>query len=138
MSFKKESKDESNHNWELTRFATDITKHCIGLGGKLFSYFIRNYNPEYIKSFADRRWTLDKDNNLYTKLGFTLEKVLAPDYRYVNGDKREHKFGYRKHILMKKYPDAGLTEDMTEYEMTQKLGFYRIWDCGLLKYIWEK
>lgn len=137
MTFKKENKDEDNNKWVLTRFATDIHKHCVGLGGKLFSYFVRNYKPEHIKSFADRRWTLDKDDNLYTKLGFKLEKVLSPDYKYVNSDKREHKFGYRKHILMKKYPHAELTENMTEYEMTQKLGFYRIYDCGLLKYIWE-
>ena len=132
MTFKEERK--GNHNWELTRFATDINKRCIGLGGKLISYFIRNYKPEYIKSFADRRWTLDKDNNLYTKLGFKLDKILAPDYHYVQGNKRIHKFNFRKQTLLKKYPEAGLTEDMTEYEMAQKLGFYRIWDCGLFKY----
>ena len=138
MTFKKESKDENNHNWELTRFATNINKHCIGIGGKLFKYFIRNYNPSYIKSFADRRWTLDKDNNLYTKLGFKLDKVLKPDYRYTKGaNSYIHKFNFRKQTLLKRYPDSGLTEDMTEYEMTQKLGFYRIWDCGLFKYVWK-
>ena len=138
ITFKKESKDENNHNWELTRFATNINKHCIGIGGKLFKYFIRNYNPSYIKSFADRRWTLDKDNNLYTKLGFKLDKVLKPDYRYTKGaNSYIHKFNFRKQTLLKRYPDSGLTEDMTEYEMTQKLGFYRIWDCGLFKYVWK-
>ena len=25
---------------------------------------------------------------------------------------------------------------MTESEMVKKLGYYRIWDCGLFKYIW--
>lgn len=136
MTFKKENKD--NNKWELNRFATDITKHCIGVGGKLFKYFIKNYNPEYIKSFADRRWTVNCEDNLYTKLGFKLEETLRPDYRYVNRYKREHKFGYRKQILMKKYPDAGLTMDMTEKEMCDKLGFYRIWDCGLFKFVWKK
>lgn len=58
---------------------------------------------------------------------------------YINGNcKRFHKFNFRKQTLLKKYPDSGLTEDMTEYEMTQKLGFYRIWDCGLFKYVWKK
>ena len=37
---------------------------------------------------------------------------------------------------MKKYPEAGLTEDMTEYEMATKLGYTRIWDCGLIKYVY--
>ena len=136
MSFINNNKN--NNIWTLNRFATDITKHCIGVGGKLFTYFIRNYNPEYIISFADRRWTLDKDNNLYTKLSFKLDKVLKSDYDYiVDGKTRFHKFNFRKQTLLKKYPDSGLTEDMTEYEMTQKLGFYRIWDCGLFKYVWE-
>ena len=27
---------------------------------------------------------------------------------------------------------------MTELEMTRELGYYRIWDCGLFKYVWRK
>lgn len=83
---------------------------------------------------------MDKDNNLYTKLGFTLDKILKPDYKYFYqkeyGFQRVHKFNFRKHILLKKYKNVVLTKDMTEYEMTQKLGMYRIWDCGLFKYTW--
>ena len=134
MSFKKETK--SGDNWELTRFATDINYHCIGVGGKLFKYFIKNYNPNKVKSFADRRWTLDKDNNLYTKIGFNLSEILKPDYRYVVGNKRIHKFNCRKQKLLKEFKNDGLNENMTEKEMCDKLGFYRIWDCGLLKYEW--
>lgn len=127
--------DDSENKWNLTRFATDMNTRCIGVAGKLFKAFLRAYNPEYVKSFADRRWTLSEENNVYTKLGFKLGDVLEPDYRYINGQKREHKFGYRKQILHRKY-DVSI--DMTEYEMTQKLGFYRIWDCGLFKYEWKK
>lgn len=136
MSFKKERKD--NNNWELTRFATDINKHCIGVGGKLFSYFIKNYDYNEIKSFADRRWTLDEKDNLYIKLGFQLETILDSDYRYYNNKstniERIHKFNFRKQILHKKY---GLSLDMSEKEMVEELGFYRIWDCGLLKYVFK-
>ena len=78
MSFKQETK--GSDKWELTRFASDYNYICCGVGGKLFNWFIKNYNPTEVKSFADRRWTLDKDNNLYTKLGFVLEKELKPDY----------------------------------------------------------
>ena len=124
--------------WNLTRFATNYNYVCQGVGGKLFSYFIKNYNPEEVKSFADRRWTINPDNNLYTKLGFKLEKTLKPDYRYYNEhiDKyiRWHKFGFRKHILSKKY---GFPITMTESEMAKELGYDRIWDCGLFKYVWK-
>ena len=136
MTFKRERND--CNRWELTRFATDISKHCIGVGGKLFSNFVKVYNPSYVKSFADRRWTLDKDNNLYTKLGFKLDKILKPDYRYVVKNERIHKFNFRKDKILRHYPNNGLTSDMTEKEMTDKLGFYRIWDCGLFKYVWKK
>ena len=136
MTFKKECKDGY---WELNRFASDYNYICQGVGGKLFKYFIKKYNPIEVKSFADRRWTIDKDNNLYTKLGFTLEKVLKPDYKYYNPKvdkyKRFHKFNFRKETLHKKY---GFDMSMTETEMVQKLGYDKIWDCGLFKYVWKK
>ena len=138
MTFREEVKN--SNKWELTRFANDINYQIIGTAGKLLNYFIKNYNPECIKSFADRRWSSNLSANLYSTTGFKLYKILPPDYRYyINGNcKRFPKFNFRKQTLLKKYPDSGLTEDMTEYEMTQKLGFYRIWDCGLFKYVWKK
>ena len=135
MSFKCEKKN--SNKWELTRFVTDIQKQCVGVGGKLFKYFVRNYNPTEIKSFADRRWTLDKDCNLYTKIGFKLDKILKPDYKYTieNINKRFHKFNFRKQILHRKY---GFPLTMTESEMCNKIKAHKIWDCGLFKYVWKK
>ena len=131
MLFTEETKD----HWNLTRFATDNDSRCIGVAGKLFSAFLKAYNPISVKSFADRRWTLSEENNVYTQLGFKLAKILRPDYRYVNGYKREHKFGYRKDKLHKKY---GVPLEWTEKQMIEHLGFYRIYDCGLLRYEWHK
>ena len=134
MTFKKEKEDY----WDLNRFATDINYQCIGVGGKLFKYFTRNYGYQEIKSFADRRWTTDPDNNLYTKLGFKFDSFVPPTYWYYNQkidqNKRFHKFGFRKQHLHKQY---GLPLTMTEREMTESLGYTRIWDCGLIKYIFK-
>ena len=131
--------DKNSNSWELTRFATNMNYVCQGVGGKLFNWFVKHYNPNEVKSFADRRWTVDLENNLYTKLGFQLNEVLKPDYKYynnkVNKYKRFHKFNFRKKILHKKY---GLSLTMTETEMVKELGYDRIWDCGLAKYIWFK
>lgn len=136
MSFKKAS---TENKWELNRFATGIAKHYIGLEEDLFIYFVSNYNPNEVKSFADRRWTIHQDNNLYTRLGFKLDSILKPDYSYVTSkSKRIPKSSARKNLLIKRYPDCNLTNDMTESEMTSKLGFYKIWDCGKLKYVWRK
>lgn len=46
-----------------------------------------------------------------------------------------HKFGFRKNILNKKY---GLPLSMTESEMTRELNCSRVYDCGLIKYVWKK
>lgn len=132
MSFTK-----MKNEWILTRFASDYNYICQGIGGKLFKHFIKQYNPSIVKSFADRRWTIDINNNLYTKLGFNIEKILGPEYRYYNpklfGTQRKHKFGFRKNILHKKY---GFPLTMTENEMAKELGCYKIYDCGLIKYVW--
>lgn len=128
--------NEGNGKWNLSRFATDNDLVCVGLASKLFAYFIKKYNPLEVKSFADRRWTVNKSENLYTKMGFNLDKVLPPNYKYTkNGMERIHKFNFRKNKIHQKYD---LPLSMTEYEMTQKLGFWRVWDCGLLKYVWKK
>ena len=134
MTFKKEKEGY----WDLNRFATDISHQCVGIGGKLFKYFTRNYPFIEIKSFADRRWTIDPTNNLYTKLGFEFDSFVPPTYWYhnpkINPYTRFHKFGFRKQHLHKQY---GLSLTMTEREMTTALGYTIIWDCGLIKYVYE-
>ena len=135
MSFLK----ENDANWTLNRCATHNSYNCIGLCGKMFKYFIRKYEFTEIKSFADRRWTLDETNNLYTKLGFVLAEKIRPSYTYYNSSvnryKRYHKFSFRKKLLHKKF-DLPLT--MTETEMIKKIGYDRIWDCGLIKYVYKQ
>lgn len=136
MSFK--NGGLKNKGWELTRFATKIGTICPGVGGKLFSYFIKKEEPKNVISFADRRWTVDIYNNLYTKLDFKIEKIGSPDYKYYNENidryKRVHKMLMNKQKLSKKY---GFPLSMTETEMARELGYDRIWDCGLVKYVWK-
>lgn len=128
-----------DNKWELTRFATDNDYLCVGIGGKLFKYFTKNYNPLEVKSFADRRWTVDIYNNLYIKLGFQIDKIEQPDYKYfcpqIDGMKRIHKFNFRKQILHKKF---NLPLELTESEMADKLDAWKIYDCGLVKYVWKR
>lgn len=139
MSFLRNNRNLND--WELTRFASNYNLICQGIGGKLFKRFIKEINPNTVKSFADRRWTLDKNNNLYIQLGFKFDSYTLPDYKYYNTNvdryKRWHKFGFRKNILLKKYPEK-VNELMTETEMVKAIGYDKIWDCGLIKYVWTK
>lgn len=122
--------------FELSRFATHSDYIVIGLASKMLKYFTREYDVNSILSFADRRWTLDPHNNMYTKLGFDLVNIVKPSYAYYNSSvdkyKRFHKFGFGKSALRKKYPDLDFKK--TEKELTIELGYDRIWDCGLFKY----
>ena len=82
---------------------------------------------------------MDINNNIYTKLGFVIDKINRPDYKYynekVNRFERVHKMRFNKRALSKKY---GFPLTMTEIEMARELGYDRIYDCGLVKYIWRK
>ena len=69
----------------------------------------------------------------YEKLGFDIEANIKPDYKYVHKEKRMHKFNFRKHRFMSN-PDLIFEHGMTEKELAELNGLYRIWDCGKIKY----
>lgn len=143
MSFKKDANQKHSadeKNWDLTRFASNYNYICQGVGGKLFKYFIKHYEFNEIKSFADRRWTVDEENNVYKQLGFEFDFYTICDYRYLRPEEhehplREHKFSFRKKILSKKYD---VPFEWTESHMCEHLGFPRIYDCGLIRYVYKK
>ena len=116
----------------LNRLATDINFNCQGVCSKLISFFEKHYNYSKLITFGDRRWV--SKNNIYTILGFKMDSLVNPSYTYRHGNevKRIHKFNLRKNILHKKY---NLPLSMTEDEMTKSLKFYKIYDCGLIRYV---
>ena len=78
-------------------------------------------------------------SNPFLSTSFILDKITPPEYRYYHPKQipeiRHHKFGFRKQILHKKY---NLPLTMTESEMSKELGYQKIWDCGLLRYVYYK
>ena len=52
--------------FELSRYATKQNYLIRGLASKFIKHFINEYHPSSIISFADRRWTINPENNLYT------------------------------------------------------------------------
>lgn len=107
------------------------THYSIVVGSsKMFSYFIKTYNPQSIITFADKRWSV---GNVYHKLGFMLYNESKPNYYYIIGDKRYYRYNFRKQILISKY---GCPQDMTEKEFCYQQKWYRIYDCGCLCFKW--
>jgi len=121
------------NEYELIRFCTG-EKNVIGAGGKLFSYFIKHYNPLKIISYADKRWS--NSNAFYSKIGFKLFGETKPNYWYIDKNymHRIHRFNFRKQVLTKMLPI--FDPSLTEWENMQINGYDRIWDCGNLKYEW--
>jgi hypothetical protein len=121
----------SNREYEMLRFCNKLNTNVIGGASKIFNYFIKNHNPIEITTYADRSHS---NGNLYKKLGFEFIHKTQTNYFYVNKKKREHRFNYRKDILVKE----GYDKKMTEHEIMLSRNIYRIFDSGSLKYRWRK
>ena len=127
------SSNQEGH-YELYRFVTAKNFSVLGGASRLFKHFIKRFNPKQVISFADRRWSIKSDKNLYTTLGFKFDSYTEPGYFYVQGNKRINRFTLRKDVLIKEY---GCSPEQSEHEFCQQQGWYRIYDCGQLKYFWN-
>lgn len=120
-------KDTKSNEWELLRFCNKLNTTVIGGASKLLNYFIKTYQPKEIISYADRRWSQGK---LYLNLGFNFVKTSTPNYFYVINNRREHRFKFRKDVLIREGYDSNLTEE----EIMLNRGINRIYDCGTILY----
>lgn len=126
------NKDRATYDgiWELSRFVTNTKYRIPGIASKLLSAFKSKNEWTKIISYADKRWSV---GNLYDKLGFIMEASNKPDYFYIVEGKRRHRWNYRKDKL-KETMDA-YDPNLTEYQNMVLAGFWRIWDCGTLRYV---
>lgn len=118
--------------WELLRYCTSQFISVVGGAAKLLSYFKRQYLPESIISYADRRWS---QGDLYKKLGFTLTRVSPPGYYYFGNTGLEHRLKFQKHKLEKLLPQ--FDKNKTEEDNMFLNGYRKLWDCGNLVFTWR-
>lgn len=116
----------------LERYASD--KHVVGGLGKTIKH-IERYTDypnmcDCISTFSDNSVS---DGAMYKKLGFVKEKDIAPDYKYLVKNSREHKFKYRKNRF-KTDPELLYDPSFTEKQLADLNGLHRIWDCGKIKW----
>ena len=115
---------------ELVRFANLINCVVIGSASRLFKYYMNKYVPDFVVSFADRSIF---NGGLYKELGFNFEHRTDPNYWWVIGDIRRHKFNYTKAKLVK----SGFDPDLSESKIMRNEGHFKIFGVGLDKYIWK-
>lgn len=124
------SHSNNKNEYELLRFCSKINTSVIGAASKLFSHFIKHYNPETIISYAN----CDISNgNLYNKLGFKFISHTGLNYWWVKNEKRYHRSNFMKHKLVAQGEDPLLTED----EIMASRGYTKVFGTGNLKYVWE-
>lgn len=108
----------SDYEWEIIRECSKLNYIIIGGKEKLWSYFVKNYNPNNCISYCD----FSKFNgSSYLKLGFKQEKLNKPGF--VWWDSKSNEVFWRN--------------PYKNQEMKEK-GYYKIWDCGQLVFTWIK
>jgi len=120
------------NEYELSRFCSDLNLNVVGGASKLFSYFLKTYNPSSIYSYSDKRWF---NGNVYKKLGFDFAHSSQPSYWYCVRQKRYHRFNFRKSNLVN-MPNYDVNK--TEQEIMSLEGYSRIYDCGTDKWIFTR
>lgn len=130
MSFGK-SRFDKNIDYELLRFCSLQNYQVPGAATKLLKYFERNFNPQGLISYANRRWST---GNLYKTIGFTLNTVAGPNYFYFRNSYRlDSRVKFQKHKLHKvlKHFDPNLTE----MQNVTNEGYRAIFDSGNISFI---
>ncbi len=124
------NKTKSNDEYEMLRFCNKLNTQVIGGVSRMLNYFQKTYNPNSILTFADRRYS---DGNLYKKMGFNFILNTKPNYWYFKRNEliRYHRYKFRKDVLIRE----GFSANKSENEIMGERGFFKIHDCGNVKYI---
>lgn len=115
----------------LNRYATS----CNVRGGfsKLLAHIDKHHNYGELITFADLRWS---NGGLYRNNGFVEDKEYGPMYCYVVNKRRVHRAQFRRQYLAAKLPYYDPSK--SEFENCDANGIVRLWDCGMIKYRYNK
>lgn len=118
---------------EISRFSSLLGYTIVGG----FSKLLKRSNIKKCFTYVDNRFG---DGNVYEKNGFLYIGMTIPNYFYYNkkipSDGLKNRINYQKYKLSKLLNNYD--SDLTEYENMMNHGYYRIWDCGNKKYIFER
>jgi len=111
ITFGKPSLSGGNRKYDFNIGRFSILKDTTVVGGfsKLLSHFLKLNPSKTLSTAADLRYST---GDVYTKNGFKLTHETKPNYWYWKGQRRFHRFGFRKQLLGKRLEtfDPLLTE----------------------------
>lgn len=129
--------DCSENDWELSRFCTKLDTNISGGASKLFKHFLIKYTPSRVISFSDVAHTR---GNMYSNLGFRKESVSDPSYIWtdVYDNKYFHRVSCQKQHLRNLFNDPTIDiENLTEREIMESHKYVRVYDCGVIKWVYQ-
>ena len=125
-----EPRFSADADYEIVRLCSKSGYRVVGGFDKLISFVNKSLMIKSLISYVD---IAKFDGDSYKKC-FKRVAVTDPGYVWIKNDIVLSRYQTQK----KKLVEAGLgTEDQTEDEIMYKLGFYKVYNCGNIKYIWE-
>jgi hypothetical protein len=104
--------------------ASDPKFRVHGIWSKILKMFTQEFSPNSIVSFSDNRLF---SGSVYSRIGFTRDGDVSPDYYWFKNKRRHNKSGLRK-------PEGTL---QTETELRESQGYRKIWDFGKTRWVWR-
>ena len=126
----------SNYDWELIRLCWADNISVIGGAEKLFKHFLNSTDAQNVITYTDiSKFT----GNVYTRLGFKTDEscITSPNYVWSNPSTGVvlTRSQTQKHKLLE--DGLGSIEE-TENDIMGRLGYYKIYDSGNLRLVWNK
>jgi hypothetical protein len=116
-----------NNEYELLRFCNKLNTSVVGGASKLFKYFIDNYKPHKVISYAN----CDISNgSLYKILGFENKGHTKINYWWSDLINKYHRSNFMKYKIIKETDNVNKTEN----EIMKERGFYKIYGTGNIKF----
>ena len=123
---------------EIARFSTQLNTNVVGGFSKLFKNSIKYIKKEYpaikkIVTYADRDWSPDEKQTVYSKTGFTFIGNTGPSLFYTDFKKLYSRQQFQKYKLKELFPDS-YNENLTEQQILSLNKIYPVYNSGNWKF----
>jgi len=113
------------YGWEIIRYANKSGTTVVGGFTRLLKHFIKTQKPEFIMTYADRRYSI---GSIYLLNGFKLIDITKPGYFYWKNGQSLSRQKCQKNKLRKLLPVY--SEKLSETDNMLSNGFVKVFDAG--------
>lgn len=125
---------DTEYQYEILRMVSKPYIRIDGWANRLFKYFLEKYKPLSVVAYCDLAKSYGSD---YIKMGFKFSGWDSVHENYIWWKDGSVLYGYqttKERLIEAGYEIFGDTED----EIMLNLGYIKIYDCGNLRFTWNK